>query len=300
MTTRLERLYKERPKNHLVRASVYTLGLLTLGTWASGTIMPGDLFTSRRLENLERFLTKDIIPYPIRESGFEWGTLWTWMSELFLDRGLDAALATLAISVLAIVLAMLLSWVFAPLAANNLATRRPFDAAPGEDALPWRALRFTTRAVMILLRSIPEYVLAFLLLAVLGPNHAWPAVLALALHNSGILGRLGAETVENLEPAPLRTLTALGAPRRSVLIAGVFPLALGRYLLYFFYRFETCIREATVLGMLGVVSLGFYISDARGKMFYDEMLFLILLGAGIVLLSDLLSATARRYLRAGS
>ena len=85
-----------------------------------------------------------------------------------------------------------------------------------------------------------------------------------------------------------------------MLIAGVFPIALGRYLLYFFYRFETCIREATVLGMLGVVSLGFYISDARSKMYYDEMLFLVLLGAGIVLLSDLLSATARRYLRASA
>mgnify|MGYP001200624316 CR=1 FL=1 len=108
---------------------------------------------------------------------------------------------------------------------------------------------------------------------------------------------LGAETIENLEPAPLRTLTALGAPRRSVLIAGVFPIALGRYLLYFFYRFETCVREATVLGMLGVVSLGYYIQQARGKMYYDEMLLLILLGAGIVIASDLLSAVARRYLR---
>ena len=134
----------------------------------------------------------------------------------------------------------------------------------------------------------------------LGPNHAWPAVLALALHNSGILGRLGAETVENLEPTSLRTLSALGAPRRSVLFAAVFPLALGRYLLYFFYRFETCIREATVLGMLGVVSLGFYISDARGKMYYDEMLLLILLGAGIVIASDLVSALARRYVRTAS
>ena len=92
MTTRLETLYKARPKNRLVRASVYTLSFLTLLTWSSGTIMPGDLFTSRRLENLERFLTKDIVPYPIRESGFEWGALWTWMSELFLDRGLDASI----------------------------------------------------------------------------------------------------------------------------------------------------------------------------------------------------------------
>ena len=58
--------------------------------------------------------------------------------------------------------------------------------------------------------------------------------------------------------------------------------------------------EATVLGMLGVVSLGYYIQQARGKMFYDEMLLLILLGAGIVIASDLLSALARRYLRTAS
>ncbi|MDP6409182.1 MAG: ABC transporter permease, partial [Planctomycetota bacterium] len=67
----------------------------------------------------------------------------------------------------------------------------------------------------------------------------------------------------------------------------------------FFYRFETCVREATVLGMLGVVSLGFYIQEARAKLYYDEMLLLIGLGALIVLAADFLSSRARRYLRSG-
>lgn len=297
MSARVESLYKSRPRSRFVQASAWAFGILTLMTWLSGVIQPASFLTARRLENLERFLTVDIVPAPLREGGVELGGLIAWVRGVMLDHGLDALLATLAISVLAIVLAMLLSWVFAPLAAATLSTRRPFDAAPGEDLFSWRALRLLTRALMILLRSIPEYILAFLLLAILGPNHAWPAVLALALHNSGILGRLGAETIENLDPAPLRTLTALGAPRRSLLVSAVFPLAFGRYLLYFFYRFETCVREATVLGMLGVVSLGYYIQQARGKMYYDEMLLLILLGAAIVIASDLLSAVARRYLR---
>jgi len=300
MSARVQTLYRRRPRSRFVRASLFTFALFTLITWLSGVVGPGDFFTGRRLENLERFLTRDIVPFPMREGGFDLGVLATWTRGVLFDHGLDAALATLAISVLAIVLALLLSWLFAPLAAGNLATRRPFDATPGPDRPQWRALRLVTRAVMILFRSIPEYVLAFLLLAVLGPNHAWPAVLALALHNSGILGRLGAETIENLEPASPRALSAIGAPRRSVLVSAVFPLALGRYLLYFFYRFETCIREATVLGMLGVVSLGYYIQEARGKMYYDEMLLLILLGAGIVIASDILSALARRYVRTAS
>ena len=190
----------------------------------------------------------------------------------------------------------------APLAARSVANCEPFLGAATTRCTPaaaraWALLRFLARALMVLLRAIPEYLLAFLLLAVLGPETAWPAVLALALHNSGILGRLGAETIENLDPEPLRSLRVIGAPRRAVLVAGVFPLALGRYLLYFFYRFETCVREATVLGMLGVVSLGYWIQDARAKQYYDEMLFLVLLGAGMVLAADLISFAARRALR---
>ena len=141
MTDRLKGLYKSRPKNRFLRGSVLSLALFTLFTWSSGTITPGDFFTSRRLENLDRFLTHDIVPFPLREGGFELSALWSWAWEILSDRGLDAALSTLAISVLAIVLALLLSFVFAPLAAANLSTRRPFDATPGSDRLGWRALR---------------------------------------------------------------------------------------------------------------------------------------------------------------
>ena len=82
-------------------------------------------------------------------------------------------------------------------------------------------------------------------------------------------------------------------------MVGVFPMALGRYLLYFFYRFETCVREATVLGMLGVVSLGYYVIEARAHGQYSTMLFLILLGGLLVMLADIISDVARRWLQKG-
>ena len=63
----------------------------------------------------------------------------------------------------------------------------------------------------------------------------------------------------------------------------------------FFYRFETCVREATVLGMLGVVSLGYFVKEARTRHFYDEMLLLVAFGGGIVLLADLLSYLVRGW-----
>jgi phosphonate transport system permease protein len=215
-------------------------------------------------------------------------------------RGQEAVLATLGFSIAAIVLAGLLSGVASLGAARNLATPEPFlpsAAAPGLlRRWAWRAVVGATRVILIFLRAIPEYVWAFLLLNLLGVG-AWPAVLALALHNAGILGKLFGETTENLEPHAPRALRALGASRLQIVLAAVFPLALGRWLLYFFYRWETCVREASVLGLLGFVSLGWYIQQSRAGVRYDEMVLFILLGSALILIGDLVSMTARALIR---
>jgi phosphonate transport system permease protein len=78
------------------------------------------------------------------------------------------------------------------------------------------------------------------------------------------------------------------------------PLVMPRFLLFFFYRWETCVREATVLGMLGIVSLGFYIQDARARQHYDVMVALIVLGSALVVIGDLVSAAAREAVRRSS
>jgi phosphonate transport system permease protein len=145
---------------------------------------------------------------------------------------------------------------------------------------------------LILARAVPEYIWAFLFIAILGQG-AWPAILALALHNTGILGRLGAEVVENVERRPPSALRGLGAGRLQIHLFGILPVVLPRFLVFFFYRWETCVREATVLGMLGVLSLGYLIRDARARDHYDDMLVFILLGAILVLAVDALSAILR-------
>lgn len=313
MSPSIETLKRDRPRSRLVRWSLLALIALAVWSWTSGDIQVGDLLSARRLENLERFLHEDAVPFPMRGKPFELEAFTAWAGDLLASRGLSGSLQTLAISVLAIAIAGLGAVAFAPFAARNVASHDPFPPPSGPERDPvdlegaergrarrrrraWSALATSARAFLILLRAVPEYVWAFLFLAILGPN-AWPAVLALAIHNAGILGKLGAETIENLEAAPLRALRGLGAGRAQVTLAAAAPLALPRFLLYFFYRFETCVREATVLGLLGVVSLGYWIQDARGRHYYDEMLFFVALGAGIVLLGDLTSAAVRGYLR---
>lgn len=299
---RVSALYRARPRSRLLRGTALVLLLLVVHAWASGAIGVTDLFSARRRANLERFLERDAMPFPLREEGFSWEGLRAWGMEILVERGFEAAAATLWISILAIVLAAAAALLLIPLATRTLATCEPYllDASVQRRAcVPWRLVTGAVRVFFVFLRAIPEYVWAFLLLAMLGPT-AWPAVLALAIHNAGILGRLGADTAENLDAAPLRALRMLGASRRQLAVSALFPLALPRLLLYFFYRFETCVREATVLGMLGVVSLGYWIQEARGRQLYDEMLLFVVVGALLVIGADVLSLVARSWVRRGS
>lgn len=295
---RIEALRRARPRNRLLRASLLALAALAAYSWLAGDFSFAELFGERRLANLSRFLSADATPRPLRD-GAEPGELRGWLAEQWSSRGGDAAARTLAIAVLAIVLAGAAAAALGPLGARTLMICDPYVPHTRHNRAchaGWRLLCGAARLLAVLLRAIPEYVWAFVLLAIFGPN-AWPAVLALAIHNSGILGRLGAETIENLTPGPMAALRAAGADRRQLAATAIFPLALPRFLLLFFYRFETCVRESTVLGMLGVVSLGYWISEARARLRYDELLFLVALGALLVMAADVASHFARRFVR---
>ncbi|MCA8943112.1 MAG: ABC transporter permease subunit [Planctomycetes bacterium] len=298
MSPRVEQLWRRRPRDRFVRWSFGFIVLLVSVAWIAGRFSLADLFGERRARNWDRFLA-EIRPAPLVGRDWDWGTFLDWGATIMRDRGLDAALSTLAISILAIVLAACLGAVLSLGAARNFATADPFGCvgriSTGSKWF-WRFVYLGTRVGLIVMRALPEYLLAFVLLLIFGVN-GWPVVLALAIHNAGILGRLDSETIENADPTPLRALCAAGAGRRQMAVVALWPTVFGRGLLYVFYRWETCVREATVLGMLGVVSLGYWIDDARTRDRYDEFVFLIGLGVVIVLFGDLISALARRLVR---
>lgn len=155
---------------------------------------------------------------------------------------------------------------------------------------------FFVRGLFVVTRAVPEYLYAFLLVGLMGPS-AWPLVLALALHNVGILGRLWSEVVENQPSGNARAVLQVGGGRLQAFYSSLAPVALNRFLLFFFYRWESCMREATVLGMLGFSSLGYYISIQKSFRNYDDILFLSLLGASVIVVGDLVSDALRRKLR---
>ncbi len=273
-----------------VSLTLISTGIAT--AWLLGGFGFTGFLSARRLANVTRFL-HEALPYPLQE-GEPVAAIVPWAWDLFVERGASAMVATLGVSVAAIVMAGAGALLVSPLAARNLATARPFAAPPARSWL-WSGTVSAARGLFIFARAIPEYVWGFLFLAILGPQ-AWPLVLALAIHNFGILGRLGSESVEDLPPTMPATLRGTGLSRAQLFATAVFPTVLPRFLVYFFYRWETCLRDATVLGMLGFGTLGFAITDARARLHYDEMLFFVSLGIALVLLGDLASLVVRKAL----
>jgi phosphonate transport system permease protein len=290
---------RRRPRSRVARVSAFVLAALVAYAWGSGAFHFSDLTTERARTNVQRFLN-DVRPYPLQGRDWDWTVYGNWLRSVLADSAPRALFSTLALAVAAIVLAGAAAIVLSLAAARNVATPEPFVAGarpPSTVArLAWGALVVLSRFVLIFLRAIPEYIWAFLLLTLLGVG-AWPAVLALAIHNAGILGKLYADVAENMEPSAPRALRALGARRSQIAFAAIFPNSLGRYLLYFFYRWETCVREATVLGLLGFVSLGWFIQQARAGARYDDMLHFVLLGSLLILAGDVVSSWVRRFVR---
>jgi phosphonate transport system permease protein len=275
----LAELHAQRPRNRFATRSLALLALLMLGAWLSADYGLADMLSERRWRNVQRFIAE------IRPSEKAWHTL--------LQEGLPAARDTLLLSIAGISVAAALALLMLPLVSAQLARPRPFE--PGQNLL-WRGLHTMSRWALICCRAVPEYVLAFLLVGILGVN-AWPLVLALAVHNLGVLGRLSSEVLDNQPPALPRAMASLGHSRWQIYLTSLLPSVLPRFLVYFFYRWETCVRDSTVLGTLGHATLGYSIRDARSRQALDAMVLLMLLAAALVIAGDLFSSWMRSRLR---
>jgi phosphonate transport system permease protein len=208
------------------------------------------------------------------------------------------SLETFAISFMGTLLSVVLALALVFLASRNLA----FSGALFEVEEAGRPIRLArislylvTKAVLNLLRTVPHIVwaLIFVFAVGLGP---FPGVLALGVHTGGVLGKLFAEVVEDIETQPLEALQATGAGRFHIFFYGVLPRVLPQFLAYSLYRWEVNIREAIILGYVGAGGLGQQIQIAISLFLENKLLTLILAIYLMVTLVDYLSAYLRRRL----
>lgn len=208
----------------------------------------------------------------------------------FVRRVALAAWETLAMSALGTLLAALAGLVLA-LPASRSADSRAGGHTTGRAG--WA--RGPTRLLLNALRSVPELVWAALLLiaAGLGP---FAGTLALAVHTTGVLGRLFAEAFENAPPGPATALRNQGVRPVLVLAYATLPQVLPQLLSYTLYRWENNIRAAAVLGVVGAGGLGQLLAFHMG-LFHMAKTATVLMGMVLlVAVVDAASYLARRLL----
>ena len=157
----------------------------------------------------------------------------------------------------------------------------------------WVAPFFLVRALFTVSRAVPELVWAMILVFVFTQG-TLPGVIALAIHNGGILGKLGAEIVEGLDTRPMLALRSTGAGRLQVLLYGVLPEALPKFITYLFYRWEVIIRTTIVVGFVAAGGLGTEFRLAMSHFKFTEVTLILFWYLILVLFVDVVSAQLRR------
>lgn len=170
----------------------------------------------------------------------------------------------------------------------------PLSLAASRGVVPL-AVALPVRRVLDTARAIPELVYGLILVVTVGVGPLAGAI-ALGLHSAGVLGKLYAESVENVPQAPIAALAATGARTLPIVAFGFLPLALGPIVVHTLFRLEWNVRAATVVGLIGAGGIGQALYEAQQLFFYKEMLAYVLITWGLVALSDVLGERLRRRL----
>ncbi|MCB4805960.1 phosphonate transport system permease protein [Methylobacterium brachiatum] len=229
--------------------------------------------------SLARFLGHDIVPTPLRGAALAepetWARLWSWLRPILADQILPGTIQTLILAQIALAATALGALVLFPLTARRFAG--PLGRPLG-------------RVLLVVVRSTPEYMLAYCGLQLLGPSML-PAILALALHNAGIVAYLMGRHADAL---PYRADAPTGL---NLYAYETVPRLYGQFLAYLLYRWELILRESAIFGILGVTTLGFYVDAAISELRLDVAVVLIAATALVTVAVDALSRGLRRSLR---
>ncbi len=164
----------------------------------------------------------------------------------------------------------------------------------------WPRLMPLFRRVMDTMRAIPEIVIALVLIFVLGGGPV-PAMIAIAFHTAGALGKLFSEVNENADLKPIEGLSSVGASWFQRMWLGVLPQVMPNYLSYALLRFEINVRASAILGFVGAGGIGaeLRVAISWGTGRYDAAAAIFLLLFLTIVAIDQLSSHVRNRLVGG-
>jgi phosphonate transport system permease protein len=166
---------------------------------------------------------------------------------------------------------------------------------------PWPRLIPVFRRIADVQRAFPEIVIALVLIFILGGGPV-PAMIAIAIHTAGAMGKLFSEVAENVDLKPVEGLQSVGASWSQRMLLGVIPQVAPNYLSYALMRFEINIRASAILGFVGAGGIGYELRNSMtfGMGKFDEAAAIFILLFLTIVVFDQLSSHYRNKLVHGS
>ena len=194
-------------------------------------------------------------------------------------RLLQASLVTLAVAFLGSFFALIIAVPLSFMAAHNTSRHPVFYGL--------------TRTSLSGLRSVPEIVFGLILVAALGLG-PFPAVLAILLHNIGVLGKLISELIESADPGPQEAMKTVGATGWVAVLFSILPQIWPNVLSHYFYRFEVAIRTSLILGFIGGGGLGQLLFNHFSSFYYTAVALDIIMIMALVIIVDFIGGYVRK------
>ncbi|MGG3467176.1 ABC transporter permease subunit [Neobacillus pocheonensis] len=267
-------------------STFFALGLI-IGSWVYIVIVDKanlfELLSDKNIEYAKKFFGGLI---GLNEKHPAFFNTHDWSSALKLT------LETLEMSIMAIGFATIAAFLTVIPAARNMANGSLTSEKKWYNWIVFGVVR----VIYIFSRSVPELVWAMMIIFIFKPG-LLPGAIALALHNFGILGKLWAEVIEDMDPRPIRNLASAGASKVQTLFYGILPTVLPRFLTYILYRWEVIMRTTIVVGFVGAGGLGIEFKLAMSFFQYTEITLLLLCYMILVIIADFASESTRKAVK---
>ena len=204
------------------------------------------------------------------------------LSSEVLTQGLEGALTTLWIGLLGTTVSVPLALLLAIFGART--------------TTPNGFVYQIARGILSFFRAVPDIVFALIFVTAVGLG-PFAGVLALILHNTGVMGKLWSEAMEDIDPGPEQALRTAGASRWQVVANATIPSVLPQFTGLLLYRFDVNVRSSLVLGLVGAGGIGLLINKAIKTFQFDEMMTYLIIVLVLIVVVDLASAWIRKRLQ---
>jgi len=171
----------------------------------------------------------------------------------------------------------------------------PLALLGAKNITPSPVVRALAKGLMAAERAVPTLIIILLLVVVVGLG-PFAGVIAISLGSIGMLGKLFAEAMEDVDPKPLESLTSTGATRLQVIRYAILPQVLPSLVANSLYRFDINLRAALFLGVVGGGGIGFELHMAMNLFRYRDALAITVMTLGVVWLAEAISDRLRRQI----